>query len=65
MAICQNCGAQLTCSCQQRTTSDGKPACQNCIAFYEQDLVQAKSIQQQVDNNITNIPSIPDILLNS
>lgn len=63
MALCQNCGAQLTCSCQQRTTSDGKPACQNCIGFYEQDLVRAKNIQLQANNTTT--PTIPDILLNS
>lgn len=49
MAICPNCGAQLTCGCQQRTTSDGKQACQNCLGYYEQELAQKKSAEQNRD----------------
>lgn len=48
MAICQNCGAAITCGCQQRTASDGTPTCQICLEEYEQQLIQQRSAQQQV-----------------
>ena len=35
MANCPNCGAQLSCGCQKRTTSTGAAACANCINRYE------------------------------
>jgi hypothetical protein len=47
MAICQNCGAQLTCGCQQRTSSTGQPACQNCIADFEQQIAQQQRMVEQ------------------
>jgi DNA-directed RNA polymerase subunit RPC12/RpoP len=31
MSKCANCGANLSCGCQKRTTADGKSACSNCI----------------------------------
>lgn len=35
---CTNCGARLTCSCQQRTATNGKSVCSNCITAYEASL---------------------------
>lgn len=53
MRSCPNCGAQITCGCQDRTASDGKRVCSNCVAFYEQQLA---AIQQSLQNN-ENTPS--------
>lgn len=38
MRTCQNCGATITCGCQDRVASDGKLVCSNCISAYEQNL---------------------------
>lgn len=38
MRTCQNCGATITCGCQDRVASDGKLVCSNCITAYEQKL---------------------------
>jgi len=46
MTSCPNCGAQITCGCQQRVASNGANVCQNCVAMYEQSLVQAKTFDQ-------------------
>jgi hypothetical protein len=35
MNHCPNCQNPLSCSCQQRTATDGKPVCSHCIAAYE------------------------------
>jgi hypothetical protein len=35
---CANCGSKMTCSCQQRTASDGKSVCSNCVTAYEASL---------------------------
>ena len=35
---CSNCGTKLTCGCQQRTASNGKMVCTNCVAAYENSL---------------------------
>lgn len=40
MKTCTNCGTQITCGCQERTASDGKQVCSNCIAAYENHLQQ-------------------------
>lgn len=61
MAICQNCGAVLTCGCQQRTTSTGQPACQNCINAYEQQIAQQNKMVEQAMLAKLN----PDTYLNS
>jgi hypothetical protein len=38
MKTCTNCGAQITCGCQERTASNGKQVCSNCITAYENSL---------------------------
>ena len=38
MNTCQNCNAKLTCGCQKRTASNGKPVCSNCLSSYEAKL---------------------------
>lgn len=43
---CPNCGALITCNCQNRTTSDNKQACSNCIEEYEKQ----KQLKQHNDN---------------
>lgn len=42
MRNCQNCGAQITCGCQDRVASDGKKVCSNCLASYEEHLKTIK-----------------------
>ena len=44
--VCLNCGAQITCSCQKRTTSDGKEVCQNCINDYEAKKLRESQLNQ-------------------
>lgn len=46
MKTCPNCGAQITCGCQERTASNGAKICTNCIAFYEQKLVDDAKASQ-------------------
>lgn len=43
MQTCSNCGSSITCSCQIRTATDGKPCCSNCVALYEQTLANNTS----------------------
>ena len=43
MAQCQNCQSTLTCGCQQRTASDGRSVCANCIVAYENKLITSKA----------------------
>lgn len=50
MRTCSNCGAQISCGCQDRTASDGKQVCSNCLAFYEQQLALVKQSLQQNEN---------------
>ena len=50
MRSCPNCGAQITCGCQDRTASDGTRVCSNCAAFYEQQLAAIKQSLQQNEN---------------
>lgn len=40
MKHCTNCGAEITCGCQERVASNGVQVCSNCIALYEQSLIQ-------------------------
>jgi transcription elongation factor Elf1 len=48
MNTCPNCNAQITCGCQVRTASNGAKVCSNCLAHYEQKLVDdAKASQTQ------------------
>jgi len=52
---CNNCGARMSCGCQKRTASDGKPCCSNCLAFYEKTLQDKKTITPttvEVNKNI-------------
>jgi len=46
MRHCPNCGAQITCGCQDRVASDGAKVCSNCIALYEQQLINTAMEQQ-------------------
>jgi hypothetical protein len=48
MAKCNNCNANLGCSCQQRTASDGRAVCTNCITQYENLL---KFTQTNINSN--------------
>lgn len=50
MRSCPNCGAQITCGCQDRNASDGTRVCSNCVAFYEQQLALIKQSLQQNEN---------------
>jgi transposase len=42
---CSNCGAAITCGCQERVASNGKLVCSNCISSYEEQLEAMKKIQ--------------------
>lgn len=50
MKTCPNCGAQITCGCQERVASNGKQCCQTCVTAYEQQLAAAK---QAIQTNTT------------
>ena len=50
MRNCPNCGAQITCGCQDRVASDGKKVCSNCLTSYEQQL-KFLSTQTQPNQN--------------
>lgn len=61
MRICKNCGATITCGCQDRTASNGVVVCSNCVALYEQQLKQSSpppptTIQYYSSNPDENIP---------
>ena len=51
---CTNCGARLSCGCQQRVAQDGKKVCSNCIATYNRSLVRnnTQTPQSPVINSI-------------
>lgn len=51
MRSCNNCGATITCSCQDRIASDGKQVCTQCSVSYEQQLILANA-QSILQNNI-------------
>lgn len=51
MRSCNNCGATITCGCQDRIASDGKQVCTQCSVQYEQQLVLANA-QSILQNNI-------------
>lgn len=38
MKSCTNCGATITCGCQERVASNGVKVCSNCITAYENQL---------------------------
>ena len=48
MAKCPNCSKTLSCGCQNRTASDGKAVCSNCLNNYESTL-------KSPDNNTNSI----------
>ena len=50
MNNCPNCGAQITCGCQQRVASDGAKACGSCIVTYEQQLIAKRTLENQNGN---------------
>lgn len=43
MRTCTNCGATITCGCQDRIASDGKKVCTTCSVKYEQELIIIKA----------------------
>jgi hypothetical protein len=50
MAKCNNCNANLGCSCQRRTASNGTSVCSNCVSSYERNLKQLKNDVNNIDN---------------
>lgn len=44
MNTCPNCGAHITCGCQERIASNGAKICNNCIANYENMLISNSSL---------------------
>lgn len=42
MTQCSNCKSALSCSCKERTASDGKKCCTKCIAAYEASIKNKK-----------------------
>lgn len=40
MTTCPNCKKSLSCGCQKRKASDGKPVCTNCVKSYESKLTR-------------------------
>ena len=51
MRTCNNCGATITCGCQDRIASDGKQVCTQCSVTYEQQLLLA-NVQSINQNNV-------------
>lgn len=51
---CPNCGAVITCGCQQRVASNGAHVCTNCHAAYEQNLYAQQHLVQLANNALTN-----------
>lgn len=51
MRSCNNCGATITCGCQDRIASDGKQVCTQCSASYEQQLTLLANVQTILQNN--------------
>jgi len=49
MRTCPNCGTAISCGCQDRTATNGKLVCSNCIALYEQQII-AETLA--IQNNI-------------
>lgn len=47
MRNCPNCGAQITCGCQDRVASNGAKVCSNCVALYEQQLANQTQTQNE------------------
>ena len=51
MAACQNCRAQVGCSCVLRPASNGIVCCPNCLQVVEQRIAEEKRILQESLNN--------------
>lgn len=54
MKTCPNCGAQITCGCQERTASNGAKICTNCIANYENMLVSNSGLFNSTQTSSTD-----------
>lgn len=54
MKSCTNCGATITCGCQERVASNGTTVCGNCISLYEQQLAQIKATINVTSNENTS-----------
>ena len=50
---CSNCKAKLSCSCQKRTASNGKPVCTMCLASYESNLKVNSQTAGTSPSNVT------------
>lgn len=48
---CPNCGAVITCGCQQRIASNGSNVCTNCHAQYEQNLYATYQMMKLTESN--------------
>lgn len=61
--ICLNCGAQITCGCQDRVAADGKTVCVVCVEKYNRDLNSPQPLQNLDFNNVVenNKPVIQNI----
>ena len=57
---CINCGAILSCSCQQRTASNGKSCCTVCVAGLELEINRERENQQSPLDTV-NTPIITEI----
>ena len=55
---CQNCNTALSCGCQQRTASDGKQVCSNCIQIYEHNLEIKKQEAAASNSNNTSYNNV-------
>ena len=56
MAKCNNCGKNLSCSCQVRIALDKKQCCTSCVGNYNQQL--QRDIPNRPNNNIP--PNVPN-----
>lgn len=52
---CANCGRQLTCGCQLKTTIDGKSACSMCVGAYNKKAVLDKARITPIKKRIISV----------
>ena len=58
MAVCNNCGVKLGCTCKRRTASDGKSCCASCVGNYQKKLkfpTKSSSTSPGVILNVTAV----------
>ena len=55
MGYCPNCKATLTCSCQNRTSKNGKAGCSKCIASLNgtAQVIQTEALPKNAPTNVT------------